>query len=329
MPDPRARKATAGPPGPPGPKGETGPRGPVGAKGDQGEPGRQGPKGDRGPAGEKGDPGKQGPAGPKGDSATVASPVEPGPTAGTFNRRRPPADPPTREILTLSAQRSDVDPPTINHVPPKISPAAARVIVPATPRLVAPEKSSSAVWPKPRYKPKIAKARRGPDDTRLAKPKIAGTRQNNRKPPAAAARKPAVAALAVPAVIPDTVVPKTQGNWPEPNDKQARPARRKASKQPAFAIVDQSKAKARAGWLLQISAQRSSQLAQADWQRLVGKYGQRLGNMPHYIVRADLGSRGIFYRLRVAGFHSKHAALGMCSSIKSGGDVCFVVPPRN
>ena len=326
---PAGLRGEIGPPGPPGPKGEPGPRGPKGAKGDPGEPGRPGPKGDQGPAGEKGDPGQQGPSGPKGDSATVAPPPEPGPTARTHDKRRSPAGSSVREILTLSSQRGDVDPPAINHVPPKVSPAAAKVILPTAPARAAPKLAESVVWPKPKNKPKIARTRKNTGDKRVAKPKAATAARRTGTPPAAAPRKPVIAALAVPLVIPDTAAPEAPSNRPEPNDTRVRPARRNAVKQPAFTIAKRAKPAARAGWLLQISAQRSSQQADADWRRLVGKHGARLGRLPHFIVRANLGSRGVFYRLRVAGFQSKQAAQGMCSAIMSGGDVCFIVPPRN
>jgi len=331
-PGPAGAKGDPGLPGPPGAKGE---RGPTGAKGERGltgargERGPAGARGERGPAGPKGDPGPQGPAGPKGDAATAASPAKLDPTSSLLEPVRTLAAVPPTEVLTLSSRRRDVDPPTVNRQIEIVEPVAAYLAIPPEPSKPKPDRTVARSWPKPRYKPKVAGTHGLPDGKRPAKPKVAGTARNSVKPRTAIVRKPVVAALAVPAVIPDPVAPKTQANWPEPTDKRARPARRKATKQPAFAIVNRAGAKTGAGWRLQVSAQRSSQLAQADWQRLVGKYGRRLGNMRHHIIRADLGSRGIFYRLRVTGFHSKHAALSMCSSIKSGGDVCFVVPPRN
>ena len=315
-----------GPPGPTGPKGETGPRGAKGAKGDQGEPGLQGPKGEQGPTGEKGDPGKRGPAGPKGASATVGSLAAPDATTELSAQQQPPVSSPAREVLTLSAQRADVDPPAVNHLPPKVSPAAANLIMPAAPRLT---EASGTAWPKPRYKPKIAKVRDGSEDNRVVKPRIADKKRKAPKAPAAAQSKPAVAALALPPVNQDPKPPKTFLNWPEPIDKRTHRAKRTPPKQPAFTIARKAKTAKSAGWLLQISAQRSHQQADADWRRLVGKHGQVLGNQAHFIVRADLGARGVFYRLRVAGFNSRNAAQGVCSAIKSGGDVCFVVPPRN
>lgn len=323
---PAGFRGEPGPPGPPGPKGDPGPRGPKGAKGDPGEPGPAGPKGDQGPAGEKGDPGKQGPAGPKGDSATVAPPIQSGPTARMFNPQRSPAGP---QILTLSSHRGDVDPPRVNQLPPKVSPTAAKVILPAVPARATRGEVRGTVWPKPRTKPKIAKVRDAANGNQQADPKTAGIAAKSGRAPAAAERKPVVAALKVPLVIPDPAVPNTQPRRPEPAVGRDRPAKRKPAKQPAFAIAKRAKAPAGAGWLLQISAQRSSQQADADWRRLVAKHGPRLGQLPHFIVRADLGTRGVFYRLRVAGFNSMQAAQGMCASIMSRGDVCFLVPPKN
>ena len=42
------------------------------------------------------------------------------------------------------------------------------------------------------------------------------------------------------------------------------------------------------------------------------------------VVRADLGAKGIFYRVRLAGFEDLNAAKKSCSKLKSGGVPCYV-----
>jgi len=323
---PAGQRGEPGPPGPVGPKGEIGPRGPKGAKGDPGERGLRGPKGAQGPIGEKGDPGKRGPAGPKGDRATVGLLSEPDTTSYMSAQRRRPMDLPAGDVLTLSAPRADVDPPSVDHATPKVKPAPAKLAMTAVP---SPSAAIGTAWPKPRHKPKIAKVREGSEEDRVVKPTVALKKPKAGSAPVAAQRKPVVAALALPPANQDLQPPKAYSNWPEPIDKRTRTAKRTPPKQPAFSIARKAKSAKSAGWLLQVSAQRSRQQADADWRRLAGKHGRVLRNHPHFIVRADLGARGVYYRLRVAGFQSRQAAQGACSAIKSGGDVCFVVPPRN
>lgn len=81
------------------------------------------------------------------------------------------------------------------------------------------------------------------------------------------------------------------------------------------------------GWLVQVSAHRSATSARSDWIRLVRRHGAVLGSRTHFVVRADLGSRGIFYRLRVPGFASHAEARRLCASLKARGDGCFLIPP--
>jgi hypothetical protein len=42
------------------------------------------------------------------------------------------------------------------------------------------------------------------------------------------------------------------------------------------------------------------------------------------VIRADLGTKGIFYRLRLVGYDSQGEASRDCGRLKSGGIKCFV-----
>ena len=46
------------------------------------------------------------------------------------------------------------------------------------------------------------------------------------------------------------------------------------------------------------------------------------------IVRADLGTLGVFYRVRVGNFPNARAAYQTCALIKSRGGQCIGVPPK-
>ena len=327
-------KGDAGAPGPKGdagasgPKGDAGSPGPVGNAGMPGVQGLPGPKGERGPAGEKGDPGPQGPAGPKGDAAAAASHTDPETTGRPRERTQSSSGPPIKEILSLSASDKGVHPPIIDHPPETTRTAAATPKRPPDLSAAFALTMNTDKWPVPRNKPSVSKKRK-----RAAKPSANGSARAVKKPksasaPVAASAEPVVATLVKPT---EKLGPATQprpANWAEPLDKKAFSRMSKTAKLPVFASLTRSGSDESTGWLVQISAQRSSELAKADWRRLVRKHGSVLGNLQHVIVRADLGTRGVFYRLRVAGVGSKQAAHVICTSIRSSGDPCFIVPPR-
>jgi hypothetical protein len=78
------------------------------------------------------------------------------------------------------------------------------------------------------------------------------------------------------------------------------------------------------GHYLQIGAYRSDTDALAGFKRAKGKFSV-LSNANHHIVKADLGTRGIYYRLRVGPFASKEQSLNFCSKLQSQGQACLYI----
>ena len=81
---------------------------------------------------------------------------------------------------------------------------------------------------------------------------------------------------------------------------------------------------ANGSYAVQISSQRSETEAQASFQALQGKYPNVLGGRQPIIRRADLGSRGTYYRAMVGPFASSDQANELCSSLKAAGGQCIV-----
>ena len=77
------------------------------------------------------------------------------------------------------------------------------------------------------------------------------------------------------------------------------------------------------GWMVQLTSQRSEEQAQTAFDALKGRFSSVLGTAQPSIARADLGDRGIFYRVRVAA-DSRAEADQLCGSLKSAGGDCFV-----
>jgi hypothetical protein len=78
------------------------------------------------------------------------------------------------------------------------------------------------------------------------------------------------------------------------------------------------------GYAVQISSQRSEAEAQATFHALQAKYPQQLGSQHGMVRRADLGTKGIYYRALVGPFASAEEASRLCSSLKAAGGSCIV-----
>jgi cell division septation protein DedD len=78
------------------------------------------------------------------------------------------------------------------------------------------------------------------------------------------------------------------------------------------------------GYSVQVSSQRSEEEAQSSFRDLQSKYPDLLGSRTPIVRRADLGSKGIFFRTMVGPFASADQATDLCSKLKAAGGSCLV-----
>jgi hypothetical protein len=81
------------------------------------------------------------------------------------------------------------------------------------------------------------------------------------------------------------------------------------------------------GKVVQLGAFRSraeAEKALADWKAQVPALFAQAG--PPTIMAADLGEKGTYHRVRVAGFSDSRKAGEFCGEYKGGGRDCYVVP---
>ncbi|MEL6378676.1 MAG: SPOR domain-containing protein [Pseudomonadota bacterium] len=76
--------------------------------------------------------------------------------------------------------------------------------------------------------------------------------------------------------------------------------------------------------VVQVGAFRSQAEADQFWGRLGQRFGGYIDGKSKDIERADLGAKGIYYRLRVAGFDSSDAAGTFCNGLKARNQDCLV-----
>lgn len=76
---------------------------------------------------------------------------------------------------------------------------------------------------------------------------------------------------------------------------------------------------------VQLSALRSEEAARSAWTTYQNSAPDLFLGANLDIQQADLGARGVFYRLRVGSFADRAAAKGFCADVKAAGKDCMVV----
>lgn len=79
--------------------------------------------------------------------------------------------------------------------------------------------------------------------------------------------------------------------------------------------------------LVQLGAFESREVAQSEWQRLAGRFGDFMADKSPVIERAESGGR-TFYRLRATGFSDLSGARRFCSALVAEDAACIPVVAR-
>lgn len=112
-----------------------------------------------------------------------------------------------------------------------------------------------------------------------------------------------------------------------PAEAAPAPAAQEPAPTPAPTAAAPAAAPASGGaFVVQIMALREEAAARTAWDALQAKHGAVLGGHALDIERADLGDKGVFFRVRAAGFGSKADAQSACTRLKSAGQDCMVKP---
>ena len=80
---------------------------------------------------------------------------------------------------------------------------------------------------------------------------------------------------------------------------------------------------------VQLLSVRRKESAETEWKRLSKRYPKILSGLESYVVRADLGARGIYYRLQVGSFKDKAIATKVCAGLSQVKISCFVIKQDN
>lgn len=81
------------------------------------------------------------------------------------------------------------------------------------------------------------------------------------------------------------------------------------------------------GWQIQLAASRAAKAARSEGERLKKKHADLLGAYSVRVMRADLGAKGVFYRIRLGALPDRAAARQVCARLSQRGQGCLVVAP--
>ena len=76
-------------------------------------------------------------------------------------------------------------------------------------------------------------------------------------------------------------------------------------------------------YVLQIGAYKSEADAGAAWKAYQAKHSTLLSGVSSSVQKADLGGKGVWYRLRAGAFADKDTAAAMCTRLQAEGGACF------
>ena len=132
-------------------------------------------------------------------------------------------------------------------------------------------------------------------------------------------------ATAKPAPLTQTTSPPAATPAKTPATTPVKLAAETPARQPVAAPAKAASVASAAGgaYVLQIGAYRSESDADGAWKAYQAKHAALLSGFGPNIQKADLGDKGVWYRLRAGSCADKSAAAALCDRLKAEGAACF------
>jgi cell division protein FtsN len=140
-------------------------------------------------------------------------------------------------------------------------------------------------------------------------------------PQAATPETAAPQAVVPQATAPAPAAPENSAAVAAPEPAAPAPAAEEARTVEKPAVT--AKPASKGAFVLQLQSLRDEKSARASWAHLTKRYAALSGHALD-IEKADLGDKGVWYRVRAAGFATKAAAASTCAKLKSAGQDCIV-----
>lgn len=105
------------------------------------------------------------------------------------------------------------------------------------------------------------------------------------------------------------------------------PAPPKVASKPPVPKVAAPKTDLSNSYRIQIGSPRSEAAANAAWEKRLKQHGAILGKLSPLVKRADLGKRGVYYRVQAGPLKDRAAATKACDALKKKKVSCLVIRP--
>ena len=198
-------------------------------------------------------------------------------------------------------------PPEEPKAPPKAAPPAAAPPAEKVPEK-APEKAAEKAPEKAPEKTMESIVKAANEDTSRA---VASTTPA----PAAPSSDAAALAAAVAAATAAKPSPGEAPKAPEPKTEVQTAAVAATTPLPAGSFQ------------IQLVSVPTEDAAQSEWKRISGRHKDLLGALTPAVTKADLGEKGIYYRLRAGPLADKAAADELCATLAADKVSCIVIKP--
>ncbi|HLY58582.1 MAG TPA: SPOR domain-containing protein [Stellaceae bacterium] len=170
-----------------------------------------------------------------------------------------------------------------------------------------------------------------PPEQPLPKPEPAPTPPPTAAPAPVASASPPAAAPPAPAATPaaPSPAPAKPATAATPPAKPAPAATPAPAPAPAQTAAAPPPAAASAGaFRVQIAATRDDATARSEWAKLQKAHPDLLGSLSVTVVRADLGDKGIFFRVQAGPIADHAQADKLCGELKAVSVGCIIVKPQ-
>ena len=122
-----------------------------------------------------------------------------------------------------------------------------------------------------------------------------------------------------------TVTESAEKAQPKGTDKVAAVEPSKPAKLEPKAATQKISSQAKGRYVVQLASARDEGRAKTESQRLAKVHDDILGKLNNEILRADLGDKGIWFRIRFGAFNEKAQASATCEQLKAKNVGCLVV----
>jgi len=148
--------------------------------------------------------------------------------------------------------------------------------------------------------------------------------QTTVSPPAKAVAEPPPA----PATIAEAPSPQPT---PDPSAQKAEavaePAPTPSPAAPAFGATPKTSSAGKGGYRVQLASIPDEEMAKQEMRKMQDKYAAQLNGSKLHLVKADLGPRGIYYRVQSVNPMTDGDARDVCTALKNIKAGCIVVKP--